>query len=91
MTTITTRTHERWIIRAQRVRSPVAECIECRAQADWLSLAAACELGGTTLPEIFESIKTGLIHASTTREGHVVVCAASLGIKQIKGDKENDC
>jgi len=65
-------------------------CPDCDSETDWISFADARAANGCGSVSICELIDRDEIHSSLTAEGHLLVCAASLGTKILKGEQNNE-
>ena len=81
--TIRTETLERWVLHRKRNMDEIAICVQC-GSSRWMSLADASTTAGLTHAEICRHEERGVIHSLHTREGHLLICRASLGLLILK-------
>lgn len=76
---IRTETSEIVILRhADSQKFDKSHCVRCGAAAEMLTIGAAIDMSGIPASEIIRQAETGVIHASKTPIGHLMICGISL-------------
>ena len=72
-------------------RAGVGErCTFCHPGVRWLTVEAAAEITGWQTSSLLDLTANGELHSRHEREGDPLICAVSLALKILKGDKENE-
>jgi hypothetical protein len=77
-TTITSETHEVFIVTRPSERSIRIWCAECAAEIDMLKPEEAAAIAGVSPRTIYAWLEAGRIHHTETLEGNVLVCPKQL-------------
>lgn len=80
-TIITSRTHEKLVVRWVKAESRKIFCAACAAEVEMLSVEEAVAVSGLWAREIFRLIESGAIHFIETAVGLTLVCLSSLDAK----------
>ena len=67
---------DRWVMINQRQK--LGWCAHCSNQVEMLSVDDAAIFAGVNSRMIFRWAESGVLHASETREGLLLICAADL-------------
>ena len=67
---------DRWVVINQRQK--VSWCANCAHDVEMLSVDEAAIFAGVNSRMIFRWAESGVVHATETREGILLICAADL-------------
>ena len=84
-----TETVERLLVVSGRI-GRAGNCASCPPGTGWLTLEAAAEVTGWPPRTLLDLISNGEIHSGHTPDGAPLICAISLSLKVLKGEKENE-
>ncbi len=77
-TTITTETHDVFIVRRRTEHSIRMWCTECEAEVDMLTPEESAAIAEVSTRTIYAWLESGQIHYTETTEGNVLVCPRRL-------------
>ena len=85
-----TETVERLLVISGRTGN-AQHCASCPPGTGWLTVEAAAEITGRPTESLLDLISTGEVHSENDPEGVApLICAISLSLKVLKGEKENE-
>ena len=65
-------------------------CTLCHPGTGWLTVETAAEVTGWSTRSLLDLTENGELHSRQESEGDPLICAVSLSLKILKGDKENE-
>jgi hypothetical protein len=84
-----TETVERLLVVSPRNHTG-GDCPSCTPGAGWLTLEEAARIAGRPPASLLDLAASGELHSMCGPGGVRLICAISLSLKILKGDKENE-
>src|SRR4051794_17883963 len=79
---ISTESHEIYIMRTNGTKTLRGSCVECRGEVELLTLDDAVSISGRNTGDLIRRVESGLVHSVETASGHWLVCRPSLNKEQ---------